>query len=120
MLAPQIMAILGVFGSAITLIFFFFTTRHKERMALIASGRDASVFSKDQFPGSSSLKFGILLVALGIGAFIGFLITNFTRMDESLFFPCIMVSGGLGLIYYYNLMSKKYSQGNFQDRDDVL
>ena len=58
-------AMTGFFGSIILGLYLYFTTRNKERMALIENGLDAGIFTpgKKAFS-SSALKFGLLFLHL--------------------------------------------------------
>jgi len=96
-----------IFASVFFLVGFvaymYFNTRHKERMALIESGRDAGLFNTHSDPQyMGALKWGLLFVCLGIGAAVGINLDISHESDGPLFtFPLLLGSGGLGLIIYY-------------------
>ncbi len=65
-----LVAILSLISFAAYFTYLYYSTRHKERMALIESGQNAGIFKTT--PGIySSLKWGILLVAIGAGLGLG-------------------------------------------------
>lgn len=80
---------------------------NKEKMAMIERGIDPGV----KRPGASaprpflSLKFGLLLVGLGIGLIVALFTVKLANIqrDEAvaLYFGCLSIFGGLGLIVSY-------------------
>jgi uncharacterized oligopeptide transporter (OPT) family protein len=79
--------------------------RKKERMALLQKGADASVFDAGKQP--SSLKWGIVLVGIGIGILVGKLLSVYTIIDEEpATFSMICLFGGIGLVIYHWLGKK--------------
>lgn len=107
-LVPLI-ALVGFFGSIITLIYMRYRSRHTERMALIESGRDASIFEEKQLSAkSNSFKQGMLLTGVGIGWFVGLILEEMFNLNEALgVIPAVMIGGGLGLICFYMVESRK-------------
>lgn len=94
----------------ITFMYLYFSTRHKERMSLIESGRDAGIFNeKPRKPsGSNALKFGLFLVFIGLGVLVGIFMENTFRIPEaSGVIPSILISGGLALLLYYKIMKRE-------------
>ena len=90
-----------VFGTLFGIMYVYFTTRNKERLALIEKGADAKLFKS----GPSKSVFGIVvlniaLMAIGIG--IGVLLASYLSqngMKEEVAFPAmIFIGGGLGLL----------------------
>ena len=106
----SIVAIIGtisVFGVMGLLIYLFFRTRHKERMALIENSQDASIF-KTEKDISGSLKWGIFILAIGIALFLGhFLEKNTSMSDGAGYFPLVFIFGGVALLIYYSIARKQ-------------
>lgn len=104
-----LIALVGFFGSIITLIYMRYRSRHTERMALIESGRDASIFEEKQLSEkSSSLKTGMLLTGVGLGWFVGLMLEQMFDLNEALgVIPTVLIGGGLGLICFYMVESRK-------------
>lgn len=104
--------IVFVLASAIIIVTFMylhFSTRHKERMALIESGRDAGIFNEKQTKriGSNALKYGLFLVFIGGGVLAGIAIAEIFRVDEIVVLPSVLISGGLALLLYYKMMRRE-------------
>ena len=105
-----IFAMTMVFG----IFYFFITTRHKERMKLIESGADASMFYNSVQKRGAAIKIGMLLIGIGFGIFIGNLLASLTVLDEEVTIPSmIMICAGAGLLIgnkIVNDMDKKEGQ----------
>ena len=100
-------AILGVFTFLTVLVYMFFRTRHNERMAMIESGQDSSIF-REAYNRMSALKYGLLLVFLGLGAGVGSALTLMTGAEHpGYIIPSLLIFGGLGLLVYYRAAEKK-------------
>jgi len=110
-----LIAFLTFFAMVFGIYYMFFTTRNKERLALIEKGADASLFNTGKEPSQvgntlgrvfSVLKIGLFLVGIGLGIVAGYLV-SMAGMDEGAAYPSmIFLFGGLGLIVYY-LFSRK-------------
>eukprot|EP00764_Aduncisulcus_paluster_P010099 gnl/Carplike_NY0171/3451_a4658_535.p1 GENE.gnl/Carplike_NY0171/3451_a4658_535~~gnl/Carplike_NY0171/3451_a4658_535.p1 ORF type:complete len:119 (+),score=7.50 gnl/Carplike_NY0171/3451_a4658_535:36-359(+) len=99
---------IGFFLALFAILYVYWTTRTKERLALIDKGADASIFKE----GDSKyvlLKWGIFLIALAVGVISGYALSGV--IDEvAAFFTMILFCGGLGLIVAYlvtNALLKK-------------
>jgi len=100
------LAIIFIFGSipAIIIALSYFKNRRIERTALIAAGKDASIF--EQFNGKPkhylSLKYGMFLVGLAIGVILGAVLDTYTSLHEAAaYFSMVLLFGGLSLILFY-------------------
>lgn len=93
----------------VTFMYLYFSTRHKERMSLIESGRDAGIFNEKQTKriGSNALKYGLFLVFIGLGVFSGITFSNMFRVDEIIILPSVLISGGLALLLYYKIIRRE-------------
>ncbi len=100
MFITEVVAIIAVFSTILTIALMFFKTRHSERMALIDSGADATIFyPKKKVGGSLAFKLGCLLMGVGIGFFLGMILeTKLGFHDATMIAPLIMIGGGAGLI----------------------
>ena len=99
---------IGFFLATFAILYVYWTTRTKERLALVEKGADASVF-KAECSKFALLKWGIFLIALAVGVISGYALSNV--IDEvAAFFTMILLFGGVGLIIAYfvtNSLSKK-------------
>lgn len=102
-----VVAFLCIFSFSAFLVYMFFTTRNRERMALIESGQDAGIFNG--LPKSvSALKWGLVLVSIGIGLGVGlYLDISYDNDGPIATFPCAFISGGVGLLVFYFLVKDK-------------
>ena len=105
---------IAFFASILGIFYFFYTTRHKERMSLIENDKDATIFIKAKKNGGEkksktnyTLKIGLLLIGLGIGVILGNIVAQYSLLEEpTSYISMILIFGGLGLISYY-LIEKK-------------
>jgi hypothetical protein len=90
-----------VFGTLFAVLYVYFTTRNKERLALIEKGADASLFKSG--PGKNSfgiviLNIALLAIGIGVGVLLGNLL-DISGMDDDVAYPAmIFICGGLGLV----------------------
>ena len=98
------LAIVGSLSLVAFFIFMYFSSRHKERMALIESGSDAKLFRSTP-QRYVALKWGLLLLFFGIGIGIG-VFMDFRLNNDGPFatIPISLIAGGLGLLVYYNVV----------------
>jgi len=87
-----------IFGFIYAVIYIL--VRKKERMALLEKGVDASYFMtpvKNQ--SFTALKFGLLMIGLAVGIFMGgILYHNANMSEEESYFSMIFLFGGIGLV----------------------
>ncbi len=98
-----------IFGSIFGVFYLFISSRNKERLALIEKGADASIFNVGK-RGSSwkviIINLACLLVGIGVGAFLGSVIDEYTRLHEGAIVGVIFAMAGLGLYVGY-IQTKK-------------
>lgn len=107
-MGTEMLAIGGFWGTIVTWIYMKYKSRHTERMALIESGQDASIFDEKRLSErSNSLKNGMLLLGIGLGWFAGLVIEEIFNLDDALgVIPTLMIGGGIGLILFYRMVQK--------------
>ena len=108
-----IIAIISNFAAIIIWVYLYYTSRHRERMALIERGVDASIFKVNQDP-TTALKYGIVLVLAGIGVLMGYLLESIGLPAFVAYFSMILIFSGTGLVGFYS-----YAQKKFQLSDQV-
>ncbi|MGB0930979.1 MAG: DUF6249 domain-containing protein [Chitinophagales bacterium] len=93
----------------------YFSARHKERMALIESGRDMSVFKPKKRQTHRALKLGLMFFGIGAGILTGSMIEFLFGLEAPLgIFSMMFIFGGMALVSYYILTSKS----SFKDKDE--
>ncbi len=104
-----IVIFLVIFGIA----YLYFSTRNKERLALIEKGAEASIFVKGKREGAAPfwkiliLNFALLLMGIGLAIFIASLMVNIMAVDEEVAYPgTIFLMAGLGLYLGFTLTKK--------------
>jgi hypothetical protein len=89
-----------IFGT----LYVYYTTRNRERMALIEKNADPSIL-KSASNGSFKLfpiKFGMLLMGIGLGILFGSILLATTVLKEEVaYFSMIFLFGGAGLFASY-------------------
>lgn len=95
---------IGFFLAIFAILYVYWTTRTKERLALIDKGADASIF-KTEPSKYALLKWGIFLIGLSVGVITGFALANVVN-EVVAFFTMIFFFGGVGLIIAYFVTSK--------------
>jgi len=94
------------------IVYLYFSTRNKERMALIEKGAEASIFfSEKKGKGPSMgkillLNLALLLIGVGVAIFIGAMLESI-GMDEDVVYPgTIFFMAGIGLLSGFFLTKK--------------
>lgn len=102
-------AFIALFATVFGIMYVYYTTRNKERMALIEKGADASLFNtgkegiKYTFTwGRFTLKIGMLFMGVGIGIIAGAILESFQVMQQGPdYVSMIFLFGGLSLVLFY-------------------
>jgi len=111
-----IFGMLAVFGLPAIIIFWFIYTKHRERMRLIEKGltpeeikeyfKDAEKKPRNPY---SALKWGILLVFLGLGIFAANLLEQIYDFSDGATFGLVILFAGIGFLLYYIIVRSKIS-----------
>ncbi len=99
-----ILAVGGFFASIIVWVYMHYSSRHRERMALIESGKDANIFEPTRRNRANALKYGIVG---GIGLLFGSILESFGMESEVAYFSMTLLLGGIGLVGFYMLTNAK-------------
>jgi hypothetical protein len=98
-----------IFGAIFGVFYLFFSTRNKERLALIEKGADASIFMKGRQSTAPIwkvliLNLALLLMGIGIGVFIASILDNYTTLDSDAVYPSIIFfMAGAGLFLGFKM-----------------
>ncbi len=108
---------LGFFAMIFAIVYTIYTTRNRERMALIEKGESAEIFKTKEDNRKSALKAGMLFMGVGLGIILGYCLQALTAMEEEVaYFSMIFLWGGIGLVLFYFLpRSEKNGEGQAQD-----
>ncbi len=104
-----------IFGAIFGVFYLYFSTRNKERLALIEKGADASIFIKGKAHTAPIwkvliLNLALLLMGIGIGIFIASILHYNLGVEEEVAFPgTIFLMAGVGLFAGFT-MTKKLDQ----------
>jgi hypothetical protein len=103
-----VMAFIALFATVFGIMYVFFITRNKERIALIEKGADASLFQTGKSGTSSfswskfTLKVGMLFMGIAVGILAGAILSQAGVLDEDANYPAmIFFFGGLSLVLFY-------------------
>jgi hypothetical protein len=102
-----------LFGATALVLWKYYDGRHRERMAMIEKGitpTQAQTGWLKQFVSNplSNLKWGLLGIFVGIGIFVGHWLHEALGInDGAAFFGSALISGGVALVIYYFIASRK-------------
>jgi hypothetical protein len=100
---------IALFATIFGIMYVYYTTRHKERLALIEKGADASLFNTGKEAarwnfnwGKLTLKIGMLFMGVALGVIVGAMMSNAGILGEDANYPAaIFFFGGLSLVLFY-------------------
>ena len=100
---------LTFFGSLFGVLYFYYTTRNRERLAMIEKNADPAIFKTEpvQLFKKVSIKIGMLFVGGGLGVLVGNILKMTTRLDAPVaYISMIFLFAGAGLIASYFIARK--------------
>lgn len=98
-----------IFGAIFGVFYLYFSTRNKERLALIEKGADASIFMKGKAHTAPIwkvliLNLALLLMGIGLGTFTASILENYTTLDPDALYPSIIFfMAGIGLFIGFKM-----------------
>ena len=102
-----------IFGIIFGIFYLHYSTRNKERLALIEKGADASIFVKGKREHTApiwkvlTLNLALLLMGVGIGIFIAAILHYNLGVDQDVAYPgTIFLMAGIGLFVGFNMTKK--------------
>ena len=113
--AAGILIPIGFFAMIFGIAYLGFTTRNRERMALIERGADPTLFeARKKVNNNGTMKVGLFFLGIGLGVVVAYLVSSGGGMDEGAAYPSmIFIFGGLALIVSH-LWERK------QEKEDEL
>jgi hypothetical protein len=115
-----VIAIIFTFGIPGIIVFWYIHNKHQERMKIIEKGltpEEARAILSPSERGKPartyvSLKWGIVLLSLGLGIFISYVLEEVYDMSDSFTFALTLLFLGLGFIVYYLIVNAKTKKEN--------
>ena len=93
--------------------YLFFSTRNKERLALIEKGAEASIFVKGKKENAAPfwkvliLNIALLLIGIGVAIFVASILESVLGVDEDIAYPgTIFLMAGVGLLVGFTMTKK--------------
>ena len=103
----EILVPIAVFAMIFGIVYVFVTARNRERMALIEKGADPKLFESIKISSNTGLlKWGLLLVGVGLGFFFAEVLVNAGMNEETTYPAMICIFGGAGLLVAYKTVPK--------------
>ena len=102
--AGEILVPIAFFALVFGMLYLYLTTRHKQRLALIEKGADASIFGMVSNGKSGqywTIRTGLFFVGIGIGVLMGNVLANVGLLEPVAYISMIFIFGGLGLILFH-------------------
>lgn len=89
----------AAFAAIFGIVYVFLMTRHRERIALIEKGADASIFTDRNQAFYPTLKFGMLFVGIALGILTGnWLDKTYDFSKGVAFLAMVFLFGGISLV----------------------
>lgn len=108
-MGSEVIIVTVLFGVVFGIAYLYFSTRNKERLALIEKGADASIFVRGKRTGGSVfwkillLNLSFLLIGIGLAIFLASIMVDGLGMDQGVAYPgSIFLFAGLGLLVGFN------------------
>ncbi len=112
-MGSEIVIIPIMFAVIFAIAYLFFSTRNKERLALIEKGADASIFVKGKRENAAPfwkvliLNVALLLIGIGVAIFLASFLEYQLGMDEDIAYPgTIFLMAGIGLFVGFHFTKK--------------
>ncbi|WP_350287638.1 DUF6249 domain-containing protein [uncultured Croceitalea sp.] len=112
-MAAAILIPISFFLTVFAILYLFFSTRNRERLALIEKGADANIFVRTKDSGGIAswkiflINFAILLIGVGMAIFIAAMLVEVLGVYEGVAYPgTIITMAGVGLLVGFSITKK--------------
>lgn len=113
-----IVAISASFLSFTAIILTYLRNRNRERLALIARDKDASIFRTSKKRSGGNKNLGVLLVFFGIGTFIGITLNSWGVIsEEAAILGIVPAFIGLGILVINRMNEERDHDGHIDDEE---
>ena len=102
--AGEILVPISSFALVFGMFYLYLTTRHKQRLALIEKGADASFFGMASNGKSGkywTMRTGLFFIGIGLGVLMGNVLENAGLLAPVAYISMIFIFGGLGLLLFH-------------------
>ncbi len=106
--AGEVLVPIAFFLVVFGIVYLYYSSRNKERLALIEKGAEASIFygPRSERSGKWILKVGILAIGVALGVLVGSALVS-AGMDHEVAYPAsIFLFAGIALVAAYFLARK--------------
>lgn len=109
LMGSELIIIPIIFGAIFGVFYLYFSTRNKERLALIEKGADASIFMKGKTHTAPIwkvliLNLALVLIGIGVGIFIASIMHYNMGVDDDVAYPgTIFLMSGIGLFVGFTM-----------------
>jgi hypothetical protein len=102
---------IAFFALVFGMFYLYLTTRHKQRLALIEKGADASIFGMASTNNGKSgkhwtIRTGLFFIGIGVGVLMGNVMDKVGLFPPVAYISMIFIFGGLGLLLYHIIFRK--------------
>lgn len=111
-MGAEVIVFITMFSVIFGIAYLYYSTRNKERLALIEKGADATIFAKGR-PHAQPiwkvliLNLALLLMGIGAGVMLGGLLSDGAGVDEDIAMPgSIFLLAGTGLLVGFFMTRK--------------
>ncbi len=106
----EVLVPIAFFAAIVLSLYFYFKTRHQQRMAMIEKGFE---LKNKKYSPFQSLRTGIFFIGIGLGIFFGYLLQQYSIVDEEVsYFTMILLFGGISLAANHYITGKLTKQDN--------
>ena len=112
-MGSEVIIIPIIFGVILAIAYLYYSTRNKERLALIEKGADASIFVRGKREGAAPfwkiviLNLSLLLMGIGVAIFVASILSYNLGVDEEVAYPgTIFLLAGVGLMVGFKMNKK--------------
>ncbi|MBN1950172.1 MAG: hypothetical protein JW801_03160 [Bacteroidales bacterium] len=108
----SISIVLGFLSAFVVSILYYLRAKHQEKMSMIEKGYQPPIQqAKKKNNSSASLKWGIFIISLAVGLFLGYILESQTTIEGVIaYFSMILLFGGSGLVLNHYLEQKNNAE----------